>query len=107
MMLKIFVGHRAKPVVGLGKRPFHFVGDSRIVITGEEHQRPVPDVAVGVLARRLEQVDDRHRPWRPSDDLRRLHAGGVVERPEMVDGVVQRFRRDRRGCGCLLEGVNG
>ena len=89
MMLEKAVGDRAQAIVGAGARLAHRVLRAWIVEAGQEDERAIADVAVGVLGHGLQQRRHRLRRDGPADRASRAGAGGVIEVAELVDGGLQ------------------
>ena len=94
IVLEEAVRDRAQPIVRAGQRLAHRVLRPRIVEAGEQHERAIADVAVGLLGDRLQQ-----RRHRLAAAVRRTVRDafvrvGVVEIAELVDGGLQLRRRD-------------
>ena len=95
VVLEEAVGDGAQPIVGAGQRLAHRVLRARIVEAGQQDERAVADVAVGLLRDGLQQRRHRLRGRRAADGARRVRARRVVEIAELVDRGLQLRRRDR------------
>ena len=85
LLLEVAVGDLAQPIVRRGQRRVHRVGGARIVEAGQQDRGPEADVAVGVLADRLQQRRHRLRRGRAANRAAGRHARRVVEVAELVD----------------------
>ena len=86
------VRDRPQPIVRAGHRLAHGLRRSRVVEAGQQHERPIAHVAVGVLVHRMQQR--RRTAWRRRSAGRSRGGGrvGVVEVAQLVDGGLQLLR---------------
>ena len=88
-MLEVAVGDLAEAVVRRVERFLHRIDGARIAEAGEQDQRLEPDVAVSVLARRLQQRRHGDGAGSPPDGATGLHPGGIVEVTQLRDGGLE------------------
>ena len=99
IVLEETVCDRAQAVVGARQRLAHRVDGPRIVEAGQQDQRAIPHITVGMLGHRAQQGGHGLRSRRPADGARSCRACRVVEIAQLVDGGLKLRRRNglRRG----------
>ena len=97
MLLEISVRDFAQAIVGRGHRLDHRVHRAWIAETGQQRQRLEANEAVAVLVDRLKQGGNGLRRRRTPDHAGGIHARGVVEITELVDGLADLLRGRRSG----------
>ena len=97
VVLEVAVGDLAEAIVRRRERLFHGVHGARIAEAGEQDERLEADVAIGVLAGRIEQGRNRDRARRAPDRAAGLHPGRIVQVTQLADrGLQVRGRKRRR-----------
>ena len=102
IVLEEAVGDGPQTIVGAGQRLAHGVFGARIVEAGQQHERAVAHVAVGVLADGLQERGNGLRRRRAAHRARGVGAGGVIEVAELVDRGLELGGRHGLRCGRLL-----
>ncbi len=79
--LEICVGDGPQSIVRIGGEPLHLVGNARIRVSGEQHERAISHVAIRMLSGGLQEGGDGHRPRGAPNQLGSLCAIGVSNAP--------------------------
>jgi hypothetical protein len=95
-VLEVRVSHGPQAIVLCGPRLNHDVVGPAIVQPGEDHQRTVPDISVGVIADRFDERGNDGRNRRAANRSRRRGPDRLVYGPEMIDRGLQLFGSERR-----------